>query len=500
MKRFILIYSTLAILVAACLSSCSKDDDNTTTTVTDYSIYSSATTLVSGFALMANTKVASGLDSVTFAIDQANAVIYNADSLPYGTKVTALCVDVTCPSKVASKEFIIKNGTVLNDTTITYTSTTNDSIDFTGDVTLRITSYDKEHTRNYKVKLNVHQVKPDTIVWNASRRRDLPNMTGTVTASKTVVQDENFLCLTHDNSEYILSTSNDPVAGTWSGKVLSLPFQPQVSSFTASDNSLFILDENGELFKSDDEGSTWTDCGVAWRTLLGAYGSKVLGIKQEGSSFVHDEYPQGESFASTAVDESFPISGNSPFVMASNEWTSNQQGMLAGGVLANGNLSNAVWGYDGTRWGRISNESSSQVLPELTETVLVPYYSFVVPSGAYTPVKRVTWMIVGGKLADGALNTTTYISRDQGIHWVKGDDGLQMPDHVPAFYGAQIYPYVRTLSSNQVLRSYNPGHITPVTEWDCCYLYLFGGFASNGNPLLSVWEGVLTRLTFKPIF
>ncbi len=37
-------------------------------------------------------------------------------------------------------------------------------------------------------------------------------------------------------------------------------------------------------------------------------------------------------------------------------------------------------------------------------------------------------------------------------------------------------------------------------RWDCPYIYLFGGFGSEGEVLNdSVWRGALNRLTFKPI-
>ena len=158
MKKHFALYILLAAMVSMNLASCNKDDDkNSSSTITDYSVYSSATTLVSSFALKANAKVAPNLDSVKFTIDQERAVIYNADSLPHGTMVAALLADVRCASTVASRQFIIKNGIKMRDTTITYTGATTDSIDFTGDVTLRITSRDGNHTRDYKVNVNVHR-------------------------------------------------------------------------------------------------------------------------------------------------------------------------------------------------------------------------------------------------------------------------------------------------------------------------------------------------------
>lgn len=500
MKRYLSIYLMIAMAVAMCLQSCSKEESSSNTvTVEDYDVSSTASTLVSKFSLKANSKILNNLDSVKFTIDQDRAIIYNADSLPKGTRVNALLVEFSCASNVSSREFVIKNGTKLGDTTIVYNSTKNDSIDFSGDVTLRITSADKLHVRDYKVQLNVHKQDVDTIVWNLSGRRDLPNVTSTLNASKTVVQEDLFLCLVDNNGTYVLSSSEDPHAGTWNYTVLSLPFIPNVKSLVATTDALYILDENGELYKSIDTGESWTDCGVAWRTLIGGYANRVLGVRNDGGAFMYDEYPQRTDFIPTEVDNDFPIEDMSPLVMASNEWTSNQQAMFMGGKKQNGSLSNVVWGYDGWLWAPLSSESQ-QVLPALSEAALFPYYTMVASTGV-SMEKRVTWMIMGGRLSSGQLNTVSYISRNQCINWSKGETSIQQPAHMPAFYGAQVYPYSRTCSAGSTpMRSYNPGYVTPLTEWDCIYLYLFGGYNANGDALNNVWEGVLSGLTYKPVF
>ena len=109
MKKYLSIYLSIALTVALCLMSCSKDKDSSTLDV-QYDVYSTTSTLVSTFALKPNTKILANLDSVKFTIDQERGVIYNADSLPRGTRINALLVQLTCASTVATKEFVIKNG------------------------------------------------------------------------------------------------------------------------------------------------------------------------------------------------------------------------------------------------------------------------------------------------------------------------------------------------------------------------------------------------------
>ena len=80
--------TTIAVLLSslASFTSCNKDNDND-----DSYSYSSSTqtTLVTGFALQADAKVLSNLDSVHFTVDFDRGLIYNADSLPKGTDISA---------------------------------------------------------------------------------------------------------------------------------------------------------------------------------------------------------------------------------------------------------------------------------------------------------------------------------------------------------------------------------------------------------------------------
>ena len=41
--------------------------------------------------------------------------------------------------------------------------------------------------------------------------------------------------------------------------------------------------------------------------------------------------------------------------------------------------------------------------------------------------------------------------------------------------------------------------VTPVTTWECPYIYLYGGDNASGSLNPQVWRGVINRLTFKPL-
>lgn len=496
MKKQNIIYALLAFVLGTMAVSCNNKNDNDEDSVQYYGV-SNSSTMVSRFVLGSNDKVLTNLDSVFFTIDQDRKLIYNADSLPVGTDVRKLTVTLTFPYSVRSAQFRVTGGKLMKDTTITYSSATKDTIDFSGNVMLNIVSSDGNYHASYSVKVNVHQQEPDQLTFSQSMRRDLPNVNGTPHQVKAVKLGEEYLCLIEDNGKYVLSSTSKLGMGTWSKKELSLPFTPVVNSLTVAADALYMLDATGELFKSTDKGDSWTDCSISWKSILGGYDTKVLGVLHEDGAYKHDEYPRAEGYTPEVIADDFPVSGTSPMVIGENTWASSAQAMIVGGVLQNGSMSKATWGFDGERWGML-NLSSSTVLPKIADALVIPYYTYDVNLTRHcVAVKQITWLLMGGRLADGSLNRTTYVSRDQGMTWLKGDAGLQQPDYMPAFYGAQAFVQNETLPAVALAPS---SYTQPVTSWECPYVYLVGGYASNGAVLNNIWKGVLNRLTYKPIF
>lgn len=498
-KKFPL-YVLIGLLMVALMGSCAKDNNKKTNDNTIANVVSYSSTLISSFSIGNNNKLLYNLDSVHFSIDQERCLIYNADSLPVGTKVTHLTVKIAFPTAVSKAEFHVKGGKVMKDTTFAYTSATADSIDFSGKVTLAVTSYDKTSTRTYNINVNVHNMVPDTLTWDPAMRRDLPGVTGTVKEEKMVQQGNNYILLMRDNSSYVLSTANNLGERTWSKKELNLAFTPVVQSLTASADALYVLDNNGELYRSTNQGTTWDDCGVTWHSIVGGYNSKVLGVVKNGSTYQHDEYPRSSGYATIAVPDSFPVSSTSPMVGAHNEWVTAQQALIVGGITASGKATHSAWGYDGKRWGILTdNHTARNNLPALIAPVIVPYYTFSVDTVRHTATKQVTWLVMGGRLANGTPNKKTYVSYDQGISWSLGAKTLQQPQHMPGFYGAQAFVVGETLTRSTQHHRALAGITMPTTSWECPYIYLVGGIGEQGEVINSIWKGVINRLTFKPI-
>ena len=493
-----LLYGVLAVMSAllslTTLSSCNKDDKEDTTST--YST-STQTTLIRAFGLQADNAVLTSLDSVYFTIDYDNGLIYNADSLPVGTDISALKVTVNFYNTVNSAVFNISGAKEQNDTSITYTSGMSTALDFTGKTILTVTSYDKTQVKDYQIKVLVHKENPDSLKWNQSWRRDLPGITGQTKAFKVVCQNDLYVAMAYDGNACQLMKATAPNSASWTSQQANVPFVPQVSSLTAAYDALYMLDSAGGLWTSAD-GSEWSACGVTWNSILGAYDNRVLGVMADAGAYLHDEYPRSDDFEPTEVEAGFPIAHASDMIVTTNNWALAQQAIIVGGIDAQGHLLSDVWGFDGMTWGKINNNSTS-VLPALADATLFPYYTYKTLPGVRRCARQSTWYVMGGKLADGTLNGKIYLTSTQGITWTVGDSTMTQPSFMPRFYGAQAMVNNETFTLSGAAGA--PRRVQSlVTTWNCPFIYLFGGYNDRGELLPSVWRGVYNRLTNTPVY
>ena len=469
----------LVLLLAASAVSCNKHDKDEDSTFVYTQSTSSA--LVMNFALKADTKVMENLDSVYFTIDPERGVIYNADSLPVGTDVSALKVSVTFATTVGQASFRVldaNNG----HTDYEYTSTSSDAIDFRYGVTLTVTSTDRLRVKDYIVKVNVHKTEPDSIVWPMSARRDLPGATDDNHAVGAAFYNGNYWCLLHNTNGYLMSHATTP-AGPWTTEPCS-DFTADVRTLTATSIGLYVLNGNGHLCHSAD-GKLWEVTEVTWKNIIGAYQDRVLGLRtDETGAYLLDEYPRRDGYTPQPVAAGFPVKGFSQMLSVEGAWMVAPQTVMVGGVTAEGKTVDATWSYDGTRWATI-NSTKSQ-LPALDSPTLVNYYTYNTNSSTLKATRRSTWMVMGGKLADGSLNTSTYVSYNQGITWTLAGKALSIGNAVAPFTGALAMVHNTTLKQGAV-------------QWECPYIYLIGGYDRNGALQNNIWQGVLTRMTYKPI-
>lgn len=484
------------------LSSCNKK------TETEEEIYMPASSVaVSSFSLKSKSGSKVKVDSVFFSIDLNQGVIFNADSLPVGTDVTKLVAVIGYPSSASAVTLTQTGGKYTGE--IDYKTNPSDSVDFSGKVVLKITAEDKETTRSYNIKVNVHKMEPDSLVWDELQVIPMPSRLSAPKQQKTVgYKDTSYTLLQESDDSYTLAVATDILAGEWDKKTPAFDFEPEVRTLNATSDRLFLLDKAGILHTSAD-GMTWENTGMIWTNIIGAYGDAMLGMRSEGGTLVHTCWPLEAGYKETPVRSDFPVAEYTDFVQFSNRWTTLPIGFMVGGRLADGSYTSKTWGFDGDHWAVLSEAQT----PEVAGATLVPYFVYRKTTSSLVQTEFSVWLLIGGQRSDGDNNRVIYASYDNGVNWYGVDKQMQLPDHFPDLKGLDglmvEWPKQASLKDNWTDTASRalPGMARVKYEvedyevyWDCPYIYIFGGTNENGTLNDMIWRGVLNRLTFVPQF
>lgn len=503
------LYFIVAILTAMFSAACNSDSE---ALLIDGDLGNCS---VTSFSLQKDDSVLAHLDSVYFSIDLAKAEIFNADSLPKGTDISRLVVKVGT-SSARSCELTYRIRGTQRDTTVNYIESPSDSINFAeGPVKMVVASYDGLSKVTYTIRVNVHQVAPDSLYWSQAAKRDLPGSISSPTAQKTVEHGGEVVCLVTDGTNAEVSKCDNPYTWSWTTKIANLPSDADVNSFTSASDAYYILDKDGNLYTSVD-AETWTSTGETLSYIYGGYKDMILAARHDDDGWKHVTYPATEE---VAMASSCPVSGTGELMIYETKWSVEPLAMFVGGRDASGTLTGATWGYDGSRWIRLSNSD----IDERENVTLFPYFAPKVNTTNWTVTDNTVLVAVGGtyETTDGVVvSKNVYLSYDQGLNWKEADTYMQLPEYMPGFSGAQAVVKNATLT---VSRAMADGWVTfpgkklpawtypmptqaysrvsqPVTEWECPYIYLFGGEDASGSLYDTVWRGTINRFTFRPLY
>lgn len=477
----------LLVLMATGFAACNTEKIDTV----NYTSSSSVT--IKEFKLTADEGVAKGLDSVFFSIDLENGVIFNADSLPVGTDVTRLKPKITFASSVSIAKIIMKDGKHRVGE-VNYLTDQTDTIDFTGKVILQVASADGSNSKDYHLKVNVHTVNPDTISWDFPARTELPSRLSSPKSQKTIAaRGKAWSLIEENNGTFTIADASTPDM-RWRSTEVDFPKTPNVRSFCASNNAFYTLAIDGTLMTSPD-GEQWTSTGQTWTTLLGGFGDNVIGLKKEGTSYSHVEYPSGKTLP---MSSAFPVSDMSPVCIMDTKWAENPIAFVVGGTTASGDVNKASWGYDGTQWVQLSEDPA----PALISPSLTPYYIYRTISGELQKYR--VWIMTGGKNTDGTINKNVYVTYNSGISWGITRTLSEIPDEMIPFYAGDIIS-LDTKKEVAVSAAWSRASADFTVEngmikWSYPLLYKFGGLDEQGNLINDVVMGLLLRLSFTPIF
>lgn len=157
-------------ILAGALTSCLESDVeeivySPESSITSFSVGTLYRTFLAKDSLGNDTLVVDSLDlsAYPFAINQLTREIENKDSLPVGTHIDKVLVNVTSDTGMV----IYRKRTSKEDVGVDTLLTTTDSLDFTlGPIEMKVMTYAGTLGAPYRVKVNVHQQEPDSLQWS----------------------------------------------------------------------------------------------------------------------------------------------------------------------------------------------------------------------------------------------------------------------------------------------------------------------------------------------
>lgn len=245
------VYATILLLALPFLFSACLDDDETT-----YELTSDA--LISSFSINdIETKVpaltADGNDTAlvvtttgsdySFVINQSENRIYNPDSLPVGTDITRVSLNLT----------IIGYSVVYEKNQQDTLWTSADSLDFTQPVRLKVYAYDGT-TRSYTAQINVHQQDPDSLQWS---RLDSRFSIRAGSRQKAVCLGTKIYVFAEGEHQVEMTCTDRQDGKNWTPlQEIGIASAADYASVITFDGRLHILADDG-LYVSDD-GLQWS--------------------------------------------------------------------------------------------------------------------------------------------------------------------------------------------------------------------------------------------------
>ena len=427
--------------------------------VDDMSKWNYSNCLISSFSLQSDS--VEGLENVKFTIDQVNGLIYNKDSMPYGTEINW---KVLCNINFEVTPSAIEVFQAATGDSATWIVT--DSLDFSDYVRFDVYSLNEKNAKRYYAQLNIHQQVPDSMSWSWFSSRLLGKA---VQEQKVIERDNYFWMYVRSSIGYELYRTPKVDKRTWTivpmtgigGKTLLL------SQITVYEGIFYMPATDGTLLYSTNN-IDWKimESAPAVKSLLGVVNSSevinnptVLAsiIQEDGKLYFAVMNASNTWEKGAAVPATFPVSG---FGNTTYETSFYWHLVIVAGKDRTGGLSNAVWEtMTGLNW--VCSTDERKPFFGKREGVMVTHYDGKM-------------FLIGGINASNTAERDIFYSEDRGITWALTDSLMYFPQSFRA-----------------------RGHASVIVDKDN-FLHLFGGKENNSaNILDELWSGRINRLGFK---
>lgn len=408
----VLFLLTTAFVLSSCLGS---SDDNT------YTYYEDAAITAFNLGTM-NLYVDNGDGTTTkktytgstykFYIDQENGLIYNPDSLPYGTDAEHVVMTIT-----AMNSGVVFWKTIDEDDYTYYISS--DSVDVSVDRQLRVLSQSGNHYRDYTLKVNVHKEDGDLFAWKTPQDTDEEgNVIGNADLSalqgmKALALNGEMFVFGTDGTKTVIYSTNQNDGKTWTERTPSIVLSAEAyKGVITNKNQFYVID--GENLLSSPDAISWQVVkeAIGLKQLIAATPAYIYGISADGKIMVSSN--DGKDWSADEVEE-----GNDDKLPAMTE------GFVYTTLKTNSDMGQV------TVFGKDASDKTVIWLKTTDDEDASAYPWSLIEAGSQTP--QLTSISVFGYgdnimmlgLKDGTA-TNFLVSKDSGLNWA-ADTTYKLP-------------------------------------------------------------------------
>ncbi len=410
--NFSFILSISVCVISACSNSSTETegmDKCSITNITLGTLYKTVTTQTEDGSDTTYTTTYLGSSKHPLLVDQLKHVIYNPDSLDFGTDMKRITF-----SDISADGYVFRKTTSGIDTIFS----TSDTLDFTKSHTFVCYSSDLQSKQTYTIKINAHQINPETFCWTkAGTFNDLKSLK----SQKAFVKESTIYVFGVDNA------TNKPVVLTSPTKGVAAWKKNEISNFVELEpmgiqlfNNKFYTSTNGGLLQSND-GCTWTQIPSDLQPDGLIASTDVCMFAKKGDSLYYSR--NGSNWFKDAID-------GSASYLPTKEWTSawsdmhfnsNFEYAILSGTNEKGE--HAVWkkvidrlNQENDCWSHYEKgEEITYPLQNLKNSIIFNYDSKILNLG-----------ITGDTLS------LFYVSEDTGRNWEPDTDTYIHPDAIKA--------------------------------------------------------------------
>ncbi|MDR0864727.1 MAG: DUF6242 domain-containing protein [Candidatus Symbiothrix sp.] len=453
---YILLSSLLLTGLASCLGGSDEDEYIVSTDAQITSLFLSHDSV----SILAKT---------LFSIDQTTGEIYNHDSLPYLTdtlrhlkqEINKVKITFTSGSGMSNLLTLVNGDSVWVKTT--------DSLDISkalqGGLQFSVFApSDINIKKEYTLKINIHQVDPDSVQYAKVTSADFLSSGN----NKTVKFKEAYYTFVNDAGTISSYKSTDMEQWEPDNNLNGLPNTLVINGIQTSKEALFAFTSTGELYVSTD-ASSWNKINTNTENedvvvaILG-YLEEPSAAQKAGLSLVVNNKDGINLFAFfpdilsiTNEVKTLNYGEQTPADFPNTTFSViNNRALVLNKITLVGNLQN-VWATEnGLYWVKLSNTQNP--LPAIKGGNAFLYNNEI-------------WFL-GGLLENEDYNNEIYYSMDGGLVWKARGEKTHAPEDYILRYDASV-----------------------VVDTDGKYFYIAGG--RNQSPLTDIWKGVLNSHTFK---